>query len=479
MADAVHDGKEPGEVKAKGAPWHDRWGFGLFLAMVVLCPIPDGSATFQWVYIWATVAAVAAVLLSYSRVTAQTLAVFGAVLAVMAAYCLVAWLQNMWPSPAPRQIWGEAGKLLDMDLHGIAAGVRDEPFRFLGRPLLSCLVFVAAVLVGGYSRRCKWVARSLVGAACLFGFFGVIEWVIGSSIVRDEDISSSLTVLFISKNTTATYLGSVALLGLALVVVPITADLGLGLSLRSAWSRRKSKSFTLLLAGTILLLLLLPLTASRAGVMLTLFVILGLAAAHMRNLVGYRVTAIVLLLSLFALVFAVSGELSAQRFANRGLNTLGRIEVYKAMLQYMPDHLLLGAGLGSFADVFPSIRPPAVGVIGFWNIGHSSPVELLFEGGLPLALVVLGMFIFIGVVLVRGLLRRPDDPYILAGLLVGILGVAHSSIDFSLQISGYTIIFMTVVGMGVGRALRPLHKRRRSEPEGQGVVETGPSVTLA
>ena len=87
----------------------DRIGFWFFLAMVILAPVPDGSVALLWIQVWTGFATVAVLLISYRDVSRGAALLLGALLVVLAAYGLVAYLQSISPGPAPLAIWSEAG----------------------------------------------------------------------------------------------------------------------------------------------------------------------------------------------------------------------------------------------------------------------------------------------------------------------------------------------------------------------------------
>ena len=194
---------------------------------------------------------------------------------------------------------------------------------------------------------------------------------------------------------------------------------------------------------------------------MTVLVAVGTTALIFGRQTGRWWHLVVALLGVFAVVFVLSGQEWRMRQAQVGLESEARFVVYEIMIGSILAHPLLGLGLGTFPETFPALRTDALGASKIWDLGHSTPLELAFEGGLPLALLVGAFVVLCAVVLVRGARRRPEDPYVLAGLLVGLLGLAHSSIDFSLQMPGYAVIYMAIVGAGVARALLPAEQRRR------------------
>lgn len=452
------------ELPAADAHRHglaDRFGFWLFLTTIVLAPIPDGSVAPLWIQVWIITIGVAALAISYRGLSRGAAAVLWGLVAILCCYGVVAWLQSISPGPSPLAVWSEASKVLGMDLAPFSSSVRNTPAIFLGRPLLAALVLTVSIAVGTHRRRAGLVLRAIVASATLYGFIGLIDLLFHIDQLRPYDQAGALTTFFLNKNTSATYLGSAFLLVFAMLLPPALAAVRERRPLATMFrgpDRRRRIAAT---AAGLFLLILLPLTLSRAGVMLTVFVALSALAMKLRLRKRAALWQLLLaVLVLFSLVYALSGESWRERHARLGFDTLGRLDAYQEMLGAAVRHPLLGLGLGSFLQSFPQYRSEDLGLYGHFNIGHSTPVELIFEGGFPLAFSVFAFSLSCLALLIRGAIRRPDDPYILAGLLVGLLGGIHTSFDFPLQIPGYTITYLAVVGMAIGRSFLPREERK-------------------
>ncbi|MEP9347961.1 O-antigen ligase family protein [Xanthobacter sp. KR7-225] len=458
----------------------DRLGFLLFLAAVALCPLPDGSNDLIWTVVWGALASVSVLLLSYRSVTGGAAAVILACGVVAAAYIVVAVLQSQTPGPFPLPIWDQASRLIGIDLPPLSTAVRDAPLMAVGPPILASLLFIAGVVLSDDGRRAELVYRVLIAVACISGLIGLAALLLDIGALRPANNPGALTTFFLNKNTTSTYLGSALLMCLALLLVRVR------LALRQAGGRLVSLDALAptpsakrilggLVAAALILAMLVPLARSRASlaIVLVLAVLCGLSLFRRR--VGSWLIIAPLALAAFALAFLVAGEGVMIRFALRGLEDAGRAAVYRSMVEGVAAHPLLGYGLGTFPSVFPVVRDPSIRMEGVWSMGHSTPLELAFVGGLPLAGVVFAFFGLCLVLLLRGVIRRPNDPYIMGALLVGLLGALHSMVDFTLQIPGYLMIYAAVAGLGVGRALRPanagaierVRRRRASVPDAE------------
>lgn len=456
----------------------DRAGFALFLAALTLCPIPDGSIELIWIVIWGVLASASVLLLSYRTVSRAAALVIFACGLVAAAFVLVALLQSQAAGPFSLPVWREAGRLLGTDLPALATAVRDAPLLAVGGPLLAALLFIAGVVISDDARRVELICRVLIAMACLTGLIGFIALLFGIDALRPTQAPGALTTFFLNKNTTSTYLGSAFLLCLVLLLERLRVALRMsGGHLRSIEALAPGRGDRRVLIGlafaALLLAFLIPMARSRSSFALVL-VLSALAAlvlfwgrAH-----AWRILAPVVLI-MFAAAYGLAGQGIRLRFARFGLEDSERLEVYRLVLDGIAQHPALGFGLGTFPSVFPSLRNENLLMSGIWNMAHSTPLELALTGGIPLAAFVALFFGLCLVLLVRGIIRRPHDPYILGALLVGVLGALHSTVDFTLQIPGYLMIYAGVTGIGVGRALRPASKggyervrrQRSSAPE--------------
>ncbi|MFG1266191.1 O-antigen ligase family protein [Xanthobacter aminoxidans] len=438
----------------------DRIGFWFFVTMLVLAPVPDGSVVLLWIQVWTFFAAITVLLLNCSGVSRGAALLVVGLVFVLAAYALVAWLQSVSPGPAPLAIWSEAGKILDVEIAPRSGSVLHAPLLFLGRPLLAALVLTAGIVIGTNRRRAWIVLRAIVGAACLYGLIGFLGFVIDSDSLRPFDQGGALTTFFLNKNTTATYLGSAFLIVFAMLLPTVLAAVRERRPLIGLFRGEGGPHRIIVVSGGLLLLVLLPLTLSRAGLMLTVVLAMACVALKLRlrkRAAFWKVSLGIAVL--FSFVYALSGEGWRERQARVGFDSLGRLDAYGMMLDAVASRPLLGYGLGSFTESFPQFRTEALGTSAVFDIGHSTPIELIFEGGYPLAVLVFAYVLVCCAVMIRGAMLRPDDPYILAALLVGLLGLLHTSFDFPLQIPGFLIIYLAVVGMGLGRSFLPREER--------------------
>jgi O-antigen ligase len=271
---------------------------------------------------------------------------------------------------------------------------------------------------------------------------------------------ASVTGTFVNRNTAAVYFGSCAIVCLMLLSDRLRRRLSRD---PIAWK----KLFTQLMSetprdiGTVfgmmfVCLVAMFMTGSRAGVLFSLMALIIAFTAYFRRDLPRRtgILAAVLGGSAVALVLLqfMGGNVNA-RFDAQGAADEGRLATWRATLRMIADHPWLGTGQGTFVWSFPAYRSDDVSMWGIWDRAHNTLLELAADTGIPLAvLVTLGWFL-IFVVLVHGVRVRHRDLLIpVSALAVAILAVLHSLVDFSLQIPGFAIPILALVGAGLAQS---------------------------
>jgi O-antigen ligase len=277
-----------------------------------------------------------------------------------------------------------------------------------------------------------------------------------------------LTSTFVNRNTAAVYFGSCATLWLLLLSQKIRHRLPPS---PIRW-RNVSQMFLtrpILLPFMLLLVCVaaMLMTNSRAGVVISLMaLVIAFAAFFYRDLSARGAIAASLTVSgLIALVVlqTLGGNVSG-RFDTQGLSGEGRIEIYRSTLRIIADHPWFGTGLGTFEWSFPAYRSLGVSVWGVWDRAHSTPLELASDLGLPLTGLIVAAWLIILSRLIWGVRIRQRDLIVPVGALsVAGLGLAHSMIDFSLQISGYSITVFALVGAGLAQSFPSISNNNKTD----------------
>jgi O-antigen ligase len=123
----------------------------------------------------------------------------------------------------------------------------------------------------------------------------------------------------------------------------------------------------------------------------------------------------------------------------------------------------LGAGAGTFEDLLPSLRTENFNNWGVWDYAHSTVLEIAVEMGVPIAAMVVIAAIASLVVVAGGALQSEERNRSSLAAIAGIavLTYLHSTVDFSLQIPGYLIVFAILLGCGLARSSTEQIKLRK------------------
>lgn len=306
-------------------------------------------------------------------------------------------------------------------------------------------------------------ARALVSALALIGLayalYGIVAFFLfPKSLLWFDKVHylGSLTSTFVNRNSYASY----ALIGLICAALKAARAFG-----GTAGGVRRTLAEMLAgitgeggawLAVSAVIFLATTLTASRGGIgasIIGLAVALLIATLKARGAQPTRaLTAALIGLGALSLL-AVFGDLLVDRLLSQGLRSDDRLAVYTLTLGSILDRPWLGAGYGTFEQVFPLYRDTSVGLSGTWDRAHNTYLELLQGLGIPAALVFLAG---IGALVWRcfaGYLRRRHPPT--APLAAGAVSLAlglHASVDFSLQCQAVTLTWLALLGAGVAQS---------------------------
>lgn len=362
-------------------------------------------------------------------------------------------------------IWAKASEALGRPLVPSASVVRGEPFFALGPSLANMLALVLGLLVGVDPDRSQRAIRIMAWAGVGYAIYGLLALQFDPNEILWREKTAylgNLTSTFINRNTAAAYFGSCAVVWLILLMSAIRRSSPRGpIEWKKVPGRLVNKTRTRVLVRFVMLFVCLSamfMTNSRGGTLVSLVILVltfliyfwrdlprgrGLFAV----LVGCIVTALV--------VLQVVGGSVSDRIDVSGFADEGRLNAYRSTLRIIFDNPWFGTGLGTFAEVFPGYRSGQVSMWGVWDIAHNTPLEFASEMGIPLTVVVGGAWIAALVVMslaVRGRQRGTIAP--LSSLAVSLIALVHSLIDFSLQITGYSIVVFALLGVGLSQAVR-------------------------
>jgi O-antigen ligase len=200
-------------------------------------------------------------------------------------------------------------------------------------------------------------------------------------------------------------------------------------------------------------------TNSRGGVVLSLMaLIVAFTVYFRRDLPRHRgafAALICVVAAVMLILLQVMGGGVNARFDAQGVADEGRLATWRATLRMIADHPWFGTGQGTFVWSFPAYRSAEVSMWGVWDRAHNTLLELAADMGVPLASLVAIGWIMIFVILVHGVRSRRRDLFIpVTGLAVALLANLHSLVDFSLQITGYAVPALALIGAGLAQSFR-------------------------
>jgi O-antigen ligase len=441
----------------------------ILFATVAAAPLPFGSTSATATAFWCVVLGIGLIAASARNLDKLQLLPLAVVAVVVAAYCVVLHEQLSdapWFPVAPDPAWSKASELLNTAIAPSPSLAKNEPWHALGAPLAALLAFATGYVVCAERTHAHTLLQVAAWSGTAYAAIGIASFLIDPTrLLWREKLYylTSLTGPFINRNTAAVYFGSCLIVCLLLFL----KDLGARHHdqrprLRDVWrmvgADGRQPSWPLI-AGLVRVLVLataLLMTQSRAGVV---FSLLGLVLAFVlfqargfsRRQHVWLSLALGLGLVLSVLQVLGSGSVGA-RFDSSGLGDAGRLETYRSTWRLIADHPWLGTGQGTFVWSFPPYRD-SVSVWGIWNRAHNTLFEIAADMGLPLALLVAVAWALAIGMLIRGIwVRRRDLIIPIAALAIVLVSVAHTLIDFSLQIPGYSIVVFAILGAGIAQS---------------------------
>jgi O-antigen ligase len=273
-----------------------------------------------------------------------------------------------------------------------------------------------------------------------------------------------VTGAFVNKNSFATFTGIVLIVALLDLFEAsesaIIRTRGTRVLVSSLIQYLMGRGALRVLACAILFLALV-LADSRAGLMaalaglMTLVLLSGIVAAR-RGSLARSMAGAGAIFAVMAVLFFVSGASLQDRF-DQLMGTQGVAELRPVLWadaeHAIADHALLGTGLGTFRDAYSlyaqEFEPYIVDKV------HNDYLELALGLGIPAAIAWVFALAWLLATCVRGVFhRRRRRVYALAAVSATMLVAFHSLFDFSLQIPAVSILFATVMGIGLAQSFR-------------------------
>lgn len=444
----------------------------LLFAAVTLAPFPFGSTDPPVIAIWCIVLGAAVILAAMGPLDRKDVLCIGLVAAVGGLWIAIAAQQiSVWhwlPDPAVGQLWSTIGQALGEPGPGTGSVVRNQPLFSIGPQLIVVLALLCGFLHGRDPAQAGRLLKVLAWSGVAYAVFGIIAFAIDPTTVlwrRKLAYGNVLTSTFINRNTAAVYFGCCATIWFLYFASSMqrTWSSSRFLDLFSEFLARPPRKAVLAAVLALLLVSAMLMTRSRAGTVLS---IAGITASF---LVFFRDrfsragslfwTGLTVAVSSGAIIQVFASGLSS-RFELQGLADGGRLEVYRSTLAIIRDYPWSGTGLGTYAWVFPGYRTNNISSWGTWDRAHSTLLEIGTEQGLIFCAAVLLVWLFMFLLLIRGVQqRRGDKLVVIAALAVATISGLHSLIDFSLQIPGLTLPIIALVGAGLAQSVAPPRRK--------------------
>jgi len=431
------------------------------IVALILAPLFFGSVDLFWIAVWAILLSISVLCgIAAPMDTGQSRLLFG-FFALCGVYTLVAIVQisphvvDQLNDPS----WRQANDLLGLDALPRISSRAEMPPLAVGHFLLFATSFISGFFIGTSRRNSDsliWFAQYSI---LLYAIYGLAALILTPNMVLWAPklaYRGSLTATFINHNTAATFIGAGAILWFSSAFSSLQQSSGFS-SIRLLLLNRANEhlafSFLARSGAALTCFFALLLTGSRGGLICTclgLLVAIILMVANrqkprFRRMVGWGAAA----LAVTVVLLSRMGRIGSQ-----GLFDDGRWSVYGFCVEAIRQRPLLGAGFGTFEDLFPSLRADSFYSWGVWDYAHSTILEIAVEMGIPVAAMVVIAALASLFILARAALRSESRSRRPLAAITGIavLSYLHSMIDFSLQIPGYLVLFGILLGCGLAKA---------------------------
>jgi len=458
------------------------WFGTVFLALIVLAPLPFGSNRPVW---WSLLGLAATTLFAAYLILIRRGGVVpgfrlwqvGGLVLPFGAALIWAGLQavpfGLSAGPVTNPLWDLAGEALGRSLPSAVSVNPHETLTGVARLLTYALVFWLALELGRHRSFADRALRWFVYAGMAYAVYGLAMEVLGLDLILwfpKWAYQGFVTSTFVNRNSYATYAALGLLCAAALLVDSLRSRSARPKTARKAIigliERLGGRGLVPLFACVIIAVALLQ-TGSRAGVLsLALgLVVFGITAA-MARLIRFRIAlaGIVLLVVMLGTVIALRGGAFVDRLESDTLDKdrNARGELYALTMDAIKDNPFLGTGLGTFPDIFALYRGAEFDTLGPIDKAHNSYLGNALELGLPAALLLMAALAAAGETNLVGLRRRRR------GRLFPVLGLSalavvalHSTVDFSLEIPAVGVTFAALMGITCAQSYRSRRRRRR------------------
>jgi O-antigen ligase len=236
-----------------------------------------------------------------------------------------------------------------------------------------------------------------------------------------------------------------------------------------AWlTSPEASRFGILAVAMLVMGVSIAMTRSRSGVLafaVAILVLSRLIARHARSGTMRRVASAYVIVLLVGAVAWAGVEASMSRFSLAGGDMIeGRLPAWRDTLRIARDFPVVGTGMGTYAMAMLVYQSGDRHEM--YEQAHNDYLQLVAEGGLIVLLPAVAVVVF-GVRQIRHRfdVGEPDRAtyWIRAGAVAGLVGIAAQSlVEFTLQMPGTRVLFVTLAAIALHRPATHIASRRRS-----------------
>lgn len=323
-----------------------------------------------------------------------------------------------------------------------------------------------------HSASLRWLSLVVIGMASAQALLGLMQ------VGGGADSPLRLGNLAMGDSAVGTYVNRNHLAGLLIMALPMVLGLlsaclnghsepnkprSIRQHLATLGSSRQQRLFVYSVVSLVIIVGLV-FTRSRAGIGLGMLGILLSAAVFARRLGSSRIIGLLGTVTLLGGILMVQIGLAPvlERFASDDPLQDERWMINTATLHTIGEFFPLGSGVGTYPDVFRRFQPDTV--TGFINRAHNDYLEWISGGGL-IMVVVVGLFSWEYLrrwpsILSQQSWSRLHFLQVGAGIGLLLLGL-HSLVDFNLHIPANAIYFAFLAALFWHPHHAPIKRRRR------------------
>ncbi|WP_309662848.1 O-antigen ligase family protein [Sphingomonas sp.] len=313
--------------------------------------------------------------------------------------------------------------------------------------LLPPLAVLTGMLVAG-AYRASWLALAILLGALAAVLLGTLQ--VGGSGPNDSpwylySITNYgfATGFFANSNHMATLLA---------ISIPFLFAFIANLRQQAKNQKAGSAVFLVAIAGVLVLLVGIFLNGSLAVLLLGPAVVMTSATMLLPHGMKLRgpLTAVAML-AIAAVLLVYLTPLNNQFVASNATSFESRQAMWSTTIPAIKDNIVLGTGVGSFDQVYPTYEDAAAVTPTFVNHAHNDYLEIALETGIPGILLVGAFLLWWGRRSVPIWRAAARDRYALAGLIASGAILVHSLVDYPLR----TAALSTIMAASLALMARP------------------------